>query len=144
MLEASFPDFSFDTVDPIYPAKVGRYASRREAVLRRGADCRAWLRARPEKVIAVVSHSGFLRVGVCRCSFANADYRLFDFAADSDALVEWDLTRHNGGGMGRSRKGDLAVESQYRPSVRSRADEIGRRDPKSSKEPVDEDPVTSP
>jgi hypothetical protein len=30
----------------------------------RGIAARKWLRSRPEKVVAVVSHSGFLRVGV--------------------------------------------------------------------------------
>lgn len=37
------------------------------------------LKARKEKVIAVVSHSAFLRTAVANARFANTDYRIFDF-----------------------------------------------------------------
>jgi hypothetical protein len=37
------------------------------------------LRERPEKAVIVVSHSGFLRLGVTGRWFMNADYRVFDF-----------------------------------------------------------------
>ncbi len=119
-LAPSFPEFSFEEVDPIYPAKTGRYAFSETAIVKRGAECRVWLRARPEKVIAVVSHSGFLRVGVSNCGFGNADYRIFDFAPDDeedreDRLVEWPLTQQSGGGLGRSMKGWFGVESQPWP-----------------------------
>lgn len=59
----------------------------------------------------MVSHSGFLRVGVSHRHYANADYRVFGFADDSgDELVEWNLTDENGGGMGSSRKGLASVK----------------------------------
>lgn len=66
------------------------------------------LRARPEKAVVVVSHSGFLRLGVTGHYFMNADFRIFDFeaggaaedAGDAVALRQWDETRK--GGMGWS------------------------------------------
>lgn len=110
---SSFPTVSFTSVDPIFPSKAGRYAFTPKAITSGGEDCRSWLRARPEKVIAVVSHSGFLRVGVCNCGFANADYRVFDFV--DDRLVEWEVTKNKGGGMGMSKKGWFGIESQPWP-----------------------------
>ena len=115
MMKHEFPSVSFDTVDPFYPSKTGHYAFTQEAILKRAADFRAWLKKRPEKVIAVVSHSGFLRVGVSNCAYANADYRVFDFAnekpGNGDALIEWELTREKGGGLGHSEKGWFGVAS---------------------------------
>jgi len=109
-----FPEFSFSTVFPEYPTKSGRWAFTKEAVLHRAIECRRWLKSRPEKVIAVVSHSAFLRLGVTQSQFSNADYRVFEFADNSDTheLVEWKLTAENGGGMGWSPKG----QSQIQPS----------------------------
>ncbi len=135
LLEPANLDFSFDTVDPVYPTKTGRYTFSPEAVLQRGADCRAWLRARPEKVIAVVSHSGFLRVGVSNCGFGNADYRIFDFDEDG-RLVEWSETQMSGGGLGRSMPGYFGVESSPWPKgmkTRKQKKEL-------SNEAVDEEP----
>lgn len=67
------------------------------------------MRERPEKVIAVVSHSGFLRVGVSYRAYDNADFRIFDFAEGYEELggklVEWELTEKKGGGLGKSPKG---------------------------------------
>lgn len=83
----------------------------------RGRNCRQWLKSRPEKVIAVVSHSGFLRLGISHTKYANADYRVFDFADDaSDELVEWESTKHRGGGMGRSEKGTATIGASYFPA----------------------------
>lgn len=96
-------------VDERWPSKEGRYAYTLEAVLERGRECRRWLRGREETCIAVVSHSGFLRVGVSNRRFANADFRVFEFAEDDDGearLVEWELTERNGGGLGKSEKGE--------------------------------------
>lgn len=149
-LAPSFPDFSFAGLDPTYPSKTGRYAFDGGAILRRGADCRAWLRARPEKVIAVVSHSGFLRVGVSKRGFGNADYRIFDFAApkpgdddDDDRLLEWPETQERGGGLGRSMKGYFGVESQPWPK---QEDAVGAADPadpvRTSDEAVAEKPTS--
>lgn len=63
---------------------------------KRGIAARTFLRNRPEKVIAVVSHAGFLRTSLCSRRFENADYRIFNFGeeeeADIPALIEWELT----------------------------------------------------
>ena len=105
-ISKDFPAFNFNTVSPEYPSKEGRWAFSEAAITQRGLDCRQWLKSRPEKVIAVVSHSGFLRLGISHTKYANADYRVFDFADDaSDELVEWESTEHRGGGMGKSEKG---------------------------------------
>lgn len=113
----------FSTVFSEYPAKTGRWAFSQAAITQRGVDCRRWLQARPEEVIAVVSHSGFLRVGVSHRHYANAEYRVFSFAEGSgDELVEWRVTEENGGGMGNSRIGlaltrptDFPQERQEHP-----------------------------
>lgn len=108
-LVREFPQFSYDTVFPEFPNKTGRWAFSEEAILQRGSDCRRWLKSRPEKVIAVVTHSAFLRIGIAPTRFANADYRVFDFVADGDELHQWPLTDENGGGMGKSPKGAHAT-----------------------------------
>jgi hypothetical protein len=55
-------------------------------------------------VVAVVSHSGFLRVGITSGKiFQNADYRIFEFGDDLE-LKEWELTETKGGGLGKSPK----------------------------------------
>lgn len=109
-ISTAFPSFDFSTVSPEYPSKEGRWAFSEAAVTQRGRDCRHWLMSRPEKVIAVVTHSGFLRIGISHTKYANADYRVFDFANDtSDELVEWESTKHRGGGMGRSEKGTAYI-----------------------------------
>jgi hypothetical protein len=124
-MEKEFPNFDFSSVDPSYPDKTTNlstnpYAFTRKAILARGQTCLQNLYTRPEKVIAVVSHSGFLRTAICHRRFFNADWRVFDF--DEDAmkeskekgeveflLKEWKETEENGGGMGRSEKGVVAV-----------------------------------
>lgn len=113
-MASHFPHLSFKGVDPLYPSKTGRYAFTQAAIMQRKDDCLDWLRARPEKVIAVVSHSGFLRIAVSNCGYENADYRVFNFSEEGarNKLVEWDLTRENGGGLGISPKGFFGLESQ--------------------------------
>lgn len=70
----------------------------------RGIAAKKWIKERPEKVIAVVSHSGFLRVGITDGKmFENADYRIFEFREDLE-LKEWELTETKGGGLGKSPK----------------------------------------
>lgn len=64
------------------------------------------LHARPEKLIIVVSHDGFLKAGVTGRIWANGDYRVFEFGerATGDEpyrLNEWEITA-NGGAMGLS------------------------------------------
>ena len=67
----------------------------------------------------MVSHSGFLRVGVSHRHYANADYRVFEFAEGlGDELVEWQFTEENGGGMGNSRKGLALTEPRDFPQKR--------------------------
>ena len=137
-LQHTWPQFDWSHMDPVYPAKEGLYAFSEEALLRRGVAARRWLRNRPEKVIAVVSHAGFLRVGMCHRKFENADYRIFDFRKDGDGeeefeLVESELTAAKGGGMGRSRDGYFGWEEndfKWMP---------GRSDPE--KEDVDKSPM---
>ncbi|KAF2797808.1 phosphoglycerate mutase-like protein [Melanomma pulvis-pyrius CBS 109.77] len=129
-MASEFPAFDFSKVDPLYPDKTTNlatnpYAFTRRAILARGQTCLKSLYMRPEKVIAVVSHSGFLRTAVCHRRFFNADWRVFDF--DEEAmeeskrkgegldgegeflLKEWKETEENGGGMGRSEKGIIKV-----------------------------------
>lgn len=104
--------YDYDSVDPIYPAKTGLYAYTQEAVLQRGVVARKWLKARSEKVIAVVTHAAFLRTSVAHARFANADYRIFKFPSedDGDEMVESESTEARGGGMGRSGKGRMEIE----------------------------------
>lgn len=86
-MKAEWPQFNWDTVDPLYPSKTGLYEFSKEAITRRAIATRAWLRARPEKVIAVVSHSGFLRVGLSFRKYAIADFRVFDFGEGAMMLA---------------------------------------------------------
>ncbi|MCJ1389736.1 hypothetical protein MMC18_002593 [Xylographa bjoerkii] len=119
VLAKEYPTIDFKTLAPEYPAKNGRWEFSQEAVLQRGADCRRWLLSRPEKVIAIVSHSAFLRLAVCHSRFENADYRVFDFkGGHDDELVEWKMSENAGGGMGRSQKGHSFAESRdFRTSL---------------------------
>jgi hypothetical protein len=97
----------------LYPSKTGLYAYKRAAVLARGQSVLKSLHSRPEKVIAVVSHSAFLRTSVTRRRYANADYRIFEFeevtvgkeGKEKYELREWEQTSEKGGGMGWSGKG---------------------------------------
>jgi broad specificity phosphatase PhoE len=102
-LEKEWPDVDWSHIDPTFPSKEGMHAYSATALVARGTAARKWLRERPEKVIAVVSHAGFLRVGLCNRHFGNADWRVFDF--EEDELLEWAQTERNGGGMGVSYKG---------------------------------------
>ncbi|KAI0114446.1 phosphoglycerate mutase-like protein [Nemania sp. FL0031] len=106
-----FPGIDYSTVDPVWPDKTSaagsEYHYTRTAIIARGQTALRKLYERPEKVIIVVSHSGFLRLGVTGCWFSNADYRVFDFApmespASSYQLEQHASTRENGGGLGHS------------------------------------------
>ncbi|KLU83715.1 hypothetical protein MAPG_02766 [Magnaporthiopsis poae ATCC 64411] len=108
-LANEFPFVDFSKVDPVYPDKTSPagapYAYSKSAVLSRGQSVLRDLHSRPEKVIAVVSHSGFLRAGVCGWWFSNADYRVFDFAERSadDADTPYQLVQSEStmsGGLG--------------------------------------------
>jgi len=112
-LKIEWPGFNWDHLDPIWPSKDGLYEYSKEAIEERGRTVKQWLKNRKEKVIAVVSHAGFIRAGVCGRAIANADFRIFDFVehdeSDNDGnsglkLKEWELTDGRGG-MGRSPRG---------------------------------------
>lgn len=114
LLRMESPDFDWSYMDPIWPSKSLLYDYSRPSILKRGQAVRRWLRSRPEKVIAVVSHGAFIRVGMCNKKFGNADYRILDFekadkVGNGDEneglkLVEWESTAKNGGGLGKSSK----------------------------------------
>jgi broad specificity phosphatase PhoE len=111
-LAKEFPQFSFDRIFPEFPAKTGRWAFSEKAIVQRGIDCREWLRSRPESVIAVVTHSAFLRLAIQPSRYANADFRVYDFEQDGNKLQQWPLTKNNGGGLGKSPKGEPVVLSE--------------------------------
>jgi len=118
-MEKEWPQFDWSAVDPTYPSKTGLYTFSKEALTQRGIEARKWLRNRSEKVIAVVSHSGFLRVGVSYRQYENADFRIFDFAEDEEIggrLVEREFTANKGGGLGKSPKGIYGWETQDFPN----------------------------
>lgn len=94
-------EYDFTALGDSYPSKSGRYAYTKEAVEARGQACIDWLRLRPEKVIVVVTHDGFLRTAICHRKFANADYRIFTFN-QQNRLDESPMTAKQNGGMGRS------------------------------------------
>ncbi|GAW13074.1 hypothetical protein ANO14919_024520 [Xylariales sp. No.14919] len=106
-----FPSIDYSTVDPTWPDKTSlvgsRYRYTKTAIIARAQAALQQLYERPEKVIIVVSHSGFLRAGVTGCWFFNADYRVFDFAAMGGPGSPYRLEQHasteeKGGGLGCS------------------------------------------
>ena len=111
---SEFPELDFSYVDPAYPAKSSGspYAFTRVANVARGAACLQSLCSRPEEVIAVVSHSGFLRTGISRRRYANADYRIFTFGRDAEGkleLLEDEETEKRKGAMGKSQEGIFEI-----------------------------------
>ena len=134
VMKKEFPDYDFSVVDPNYPDKTTNlksnpYAFTEKAIVARGQTCLKALYDRPEKVIAVVSHSGFLRTAVCNRMFFNADWRVFTFDEEAMAksemngetkfiLKESEETEKNGGGMGRSDVGVFGItEGDFPPEV---------------------------
>lgn len=122
-LSTLFPHIDFSKLDPVYPSKADDtiYAFTKSAVVRRGEMCLQNLYNRKEKVIAVVSHSGFLRTAISQTLYFNADYRVFDFASELTPsgvprLVEWELTEKKGGGMGRSELGHHPIVGRDFPA----------------------------
>ncbi|ESZ98262.1 hypothetical protein SBOR_1358 [Sclerotinia borealis F-4128] len=113
LMEKEWPQFDWSAVDPLFPAKSGLYEFSKDALIERGIVAKKWLQQRPEKVIAVVSHSAFLLTCISYKRYANADYRIFDFAngdgQKSAELVEWELTESRGGGLGKSPRGTFGM-----------------------------------
>ncbi|KAK5662245.1 hypothetical protein OQA88_8150 [Cercophora sp. LCS_1] len=106
-VSAMFPEVDFGHVDPVFPDKASpagaKYSYTKQAIVARGKSVLQELHDRPEKAIIVVSHSGFLRLGVTGHYFINADYRIFDFVEGEEggfALKQWESTK--AGGLGRS------------------------------------------
>jgi len=136
IMQKEWPQFDWSTVDPAYPSKTGLYAFSKEGLTKRGIEARKWLRNRPEKLIAVVSHSGFLRVGVSYRKYENADFRVFNFSEGNEEiggkLIELEFTETKGGGLGKSPKGTFGWESQDFPEMSGETE---------GKEAVDENPA---
>ncbi|OJD32791.1 phosphoglycerate mutase [Diplodia corticola] len=117
ILATEFPSLDFRDVDPTYPEKVepvatNPYAFSRRAVVARGQRCLAWLHDRPEKVIVVVTHSGFLRCAISQRRYANADYRVFDFDEEKSSGGDYGLREWEGmesGGRGKSERGAAGI-----------------------------------
>ncbi|GKT60822.1 phosphoglycerate mutase [Colletotrichum tofieldiae] len=115
-LKAEFPNIDFSTVDPVYPEKTSlagaEYAFTREAILRRARAGVHSLCERKEKLVFVVSHSGFLRLGVTGYWFFNGDYRMFELDEDERAgqppkLRQLESTLR--GGLGKSRTDAVVI-----------------------------------
>ncbi|OAL06936.1 phosphoglycerate mutase-like protein [Phaeosphaeriaceae sp. SRC1lsM3a] len=144
IMAKEFPTFDFSGVDSSYPDKTTNlasnpYAFTEKAILARGQTCLKALYDRPEKVIAVVTHSGFLRTAICNRMFFNADWRVFTF--DEDAMEESKLmgtnkfilkesedTERKGGGMGRSDVGVFGiVDGDFPPAVENALNEQAKQ-----------------
>ena len=119
-LEQEFPQLDFSHVDKLYPDKTSpaacRYAYTRSAILDRAQIALKSLYHRPEEAILVVSHSAFMKHAVTGAHFANADYRIFEFAKhdrqlEGFALLEWEITKESRGGRGKSLEGVPAIGS---------------------------------
>ncbi|KAM5353666.1 hypothetical protein ACJ41O_000316 [Fusarium nematophilum] len=111
-----FPRVDLSTVDPLWPDKTSpaaqRWAHTRRSILARGSRALEDLHSRPEKIIFVVSHSGFLRVGVVGFWFFNSDYRVFDFedGREDDGRLEVRQRESTlGGGLGLSWTGAVPL-----------------------------------
>lgn len=120
--------YDWSTVDPVYPAKTGLYTFDKDSLIHRGVVAKKWLSSRPEKVIAVVSHAGFLRLGLSQRKYENADFRIFDFAEDGVTLVERAETEERGGGMGKSEKGVFGPQKWDGPEKAN--DDVPTEEPK--------------
>ncbi|KAK0386673.1 hypothetical protein NLU13_6508 [Sarocladium strictum] len=102
LIQSEFPGVDFSTVDSVWPDKTspaGRpYAYTRESILARGQRGLAKLYNRPEKLVFVISHSGFLRLGVVGWWFFNSDYRIFQLSLGPlGVAVEQDESTLTGG-----------------------------------------------
>lgn len=117
----SFPAFTYTTVSPLYPDKTSPAAAAfwytRAAILARGRRCLEALRARPEKFVFVVSHSGFLRLGMTGWWWFNSDYRVFDFVGDAGGVEvrQRDETLEGGMGLSWTHRVELGIHLPEEP-----------------------------
>ncbi|KAI5458863.1 histidine phosphatase superfamily [Mariannaea sp. PMI_226] len=116
-LVGDFPLVNFDTVDPLWPDKTSpaaqRFAHTKQDIVARGQRALDGLRQRPERLIFVVSHSGFLRVGVTGFWYFNSDYRIFDFDLTNggvNGLRQQPSTRSGGLGLSFTESVPLGAE----------------------------------
>ncbi|KAJ3944756.1 uncharacterized protein N0V96_004770 [Colletotrichum fioriniae] len=109
--------------DPIYPNKTlpagALYAFNREAILGRGQSGLQNVYERKEKLVFIVSHSGFLRAGVTGYWFFNADYRIFEFEKSGTPGKSYQLQQVEStlsGGLGKSRTEPVVIGSELPPA----------------------------
>ncbi|KAF4335087.1 phosphoglycerate mutase [Fusarium beomiforme] len=102
-VSSSFPKVNFSHVDALWPDKTSpsaeRYWYTKNSILARGRQALEDLKERPEKLVFVVSHSGFLRLGVVGYWFFNSDYRVFDFDGEGVSLKQQEATIAGGLGL---------------------------------------------
>ncbi|OHE94229.1 phosphoglycerate mutase [Colletotrichum orchidophilum] len=118
-LKVEFPSIDFSTVDPVYPNKTPptgiQYAFTKEAILDRAQSALQSIYERKEKLVFVVSHSGFLRAGVTGHWFFNADYRIFEFEHCQEPEKPFQLRQAestSSGGLGKSRTESVVIGSE--------------------------------
>ncbi|KAL7929561.1 histidine phosphatase superfamily [Trichoderma chlorosporum] len=108
------PCYDFSSVSPLWPDKTDSPIARdlfsytRPAVLRRGRRCLEKLSKRPEDLIFVFSHSGFLRSGVSEWWYFNADYRIFTFDEGLGLKID-ESTLEGGMGWSWNKKVELGT-----------------------------------
>lgn len=102
----------------MYPDKTSpvgsKYAFTREAIVGRAQSGVKSISDRREKLVFVVSHSGFLRLGVTGYWFFNGDYRIFelDNVEESNQLTKLrQLESTLSGGLGKSWKDPVVIGS---------------------------------
>ncbi|KAH0423769.1 phosphoglycerate mutase [Colletotrichum camelliae] len=108
-LSVEFPGVDFSFVDPIYPDKTSpagaQYSYTREAILKRARSSINSIYERKERLVFVVSHSGFLRLGVTGHWFFNGDYRAFELDKGDEPGSNPELRQLQStisGGLGKS------------------------------------------
>lgn len=102
--EFPHPFFNWDEVDPSYPCKARGtpYEFSKKGLSTRGITVRRALKSGygmglgDEDVIVVVSHSGFMRVGVTGCKWENADARVFGFPEEMEGEEPTGVNGANG------------------------------------------------
>jgi len=109
IVQKDFSQVDFSAVDPVWPDKssseAAKYHYTRTSILARGQRALRDLEGRPESLIFIVSHSGFLRLGVAGWWWMNADYRIFHFVGERGSGGELRLEQDEStvrGGLGLS------------------------------------------